>query len=90
MSAEAEKPSSPPRVWPRSLLGRLRDRLRGRPDSEHEQALIRIGFAVAIGAYVLLVPAEGPNAASALRAGLRRGFLDAESNSRSSSSAGIQ
>ncbi len=68
MLPEVEKP--PSRIWLPSLAERLRRRLRGRPDSEHEQALIRIGFAVAIGAYVLLVPAEGPDAATALRAGL--------------------
>jgi two-component system sensor histidine kinase RpfC len=52
------------------LVGWLRGRLRGRADSEHEQALIRIAFAFGIGAYVLLVPKVGPGAELALRGGL--------------------
>ena len=39
--------SSTPSVW-----HRLRRRLRDRPDSEHEQILIRVGFAAAIMAYL--------------------------------------
>jgi two-component system sensor histidine kinase RpfC len=47
----------------RGLLGALRARLAARPDSEHEQALIRIVFALVIATYVLLMPAESATAA---------------------------
>ncbi len=47
----------------RGILGALRARLAERPDSEHEQALIRIVFALVITTYVLLMPAESPVAA---------------------------
>ena len=42
----------------RGLLRWCRRRLRGRPDSEHEQAVIRILFALFIAGYVLLLPAD--------------------------------
>ncbi len=37
----------------RSLWRRLRDRLRNRPDSEHEQALVRLGVGIVFFAYLL-------------------------------------
>ncbi len=55
---------------PPSLVAALRTRLRQRPDSEHEQAIIRIVFALLIGGYVLFVPAEGPGAGLAFAAGM--------------------
>ncbi|WP_027134531.1 hybrid sensor histidine kinase/response regulator [Geminicoccus roseus] len=42
----------PPAERP-GLLARFRQRLASRPDTEHEQALIRIGFALAIALYIL-------------------------------------
>jgi two-component system sensor histidine kinase RpfC len=39
-----------------AVLGWLRRRLRGRQDTEHEQALIRCGFAILIAGYLLLLP----------------------------------
>ena len=65
----SDKPTAGARR-PAGLLAALRTRLRDRPDSEHEQAVIRIGFALLIGGYVLLVPAEGPGAWLALHAGM--------------------
>ena len=65
--AEKAAPESPPVDSP---LARLRERLRRREDTEHEQALIRIGFALLIGGYVLFVPGEGPDRWPALLAGL--------------------
>ena len=38
-------------------LGRLRRRLRNRADSEHEQALIRIGFGLVTLAYCFMLAA---------------------------------
>ena len=55
---------------PPSLVAALRTRLRQRSDSEHEQAIIRIVFALLIGGYVLFVPAEGPGAGLAFAAGM--------------------
>ncbi|HEX2525240.1 MAG TPA: ATP-binding protein [Geminicoccus sp.] len=49
LTARADMPPQEKDGW----RARLRRRLAGRPDSEHEQALIRIGFAVAIGVYIL-------------------------------------
>ncbi|MFO1068052.1 MAG: ATP-binding protein [Geminicoccaceae bacterium] len=48
----------PPATAAGGLRARLRARLRGRPDSEHEQAIIRVGFAVFILVYVLLMPTD--------------------------------
>ncbi|MCC6609589.1 MAG: response regulator [Burkholderiales bacterium] len=43
----------------------LRGRLRGRPDTEHEQALVRVALGLGLGAYLLLpsVLGEAPRAA---------------------------
>jgi len=55
-AAEGER--RPPRAGLRGLLRWCRRRLRGRPDSEHEQAVIRILFAFFIAGYVLLLPSD--------------------------------
>ncbi len=56
-SREPRQTTSPPRSPPwRGLLGRLRARLAGREDSEHEQALIRFGVIAGMYAYMLLAP----------------------------------
>lgn len=47
----------------RGVWLKLRRRLRDRPDSEHEQILIRVGFAVAIMAYLVLL-VDGADASS--------------------------
>jgi two-component system sensor histidine kinase RpfC len=39
----------------KSLVDRLKSRLAARPDTEHEQALIRIGFALLIASYIVIV-----------------------------------
>lgn len=43
----------------RSVLRRIRSRLSNRDDTEHEQALIRIGVAFVIYAYLLAIPIDG-------------------------------
>ncbi|HET6469092.1 MAG TPA: ATP-binding protein [Geminicoccaceae bacterium] len=48
----------------------IRRRLRGREDSEHEQALIRVGFAGFIAIYILLLPADTPDRAAVVAGGL--------------------
>ncbi|MDX6748698.1 ATP-binding protein [Geminicoccaceae bacterium 1502E] len=52
------------------LLGWLRTRLRGRPDTEHEQALVRIGFAVLIAVYILFLPGDLPGREKIVAQGL--------------------
>lgn len=66
----ADQPMPEPASTPLAMLTDARTRLRQREDSEHEQAIIRIVFALLIGGYVLIVPAQGPGAALALYAGL--------------------
>ena len=40
-------------AWLRNLVAAARVRLRNRPDTEHEQAIVRVMVAAAIGAYLL-------------------------------------
>jgi two-component system sensor histidine kinase RpfC len=40
-------------AWLRNLVAAARTRLRNRPDTEHEQAIVRVMVAAAIGAYLL-------------------------------------
>lgn len=54
----------------RDLARWARRRLRGRPDSEHEQAAIRIGFAVLIAVYILLLPGDLPDRDTVVAQGL--------------------
>jgi two-component system, sensor histidine kinase RpfC len=44
-------------AWLRGLLAPLRARLSARPDSEHEQAFVRVVIALALGVYLLDAPA---------------------------------
>jgi two-component system sensor histidine kinase RpfC len=65
----------PARAEPRpggaaGLLRWCRLRLQGRPDTEHEQAVIRIAFALFIAGYVLLLPADLADRATIVSAGL--------------------
>jgi len=50
---------APPPRERQSPVAWIRRRLAGRPDSEHEQALIRIGFSVLIGLYILFAAPAG-------------------------------
>jgi len=54
----------------RALLRWCRRRLEGRPDTEHEQAVIRILFALFIAGYVLLLPADVADRDEIVRWGL--------------------
>jgi two-component system sensor histidine kinase RpfC len=72
MSAEPRSPGpsgqggSDPCGAPSGALGRrLLDRLRGRPDSEHEQVLVRVGIAVLCLLY-LTITAQGDGEAASL------------------------
>ena len=40
-------------AWLRNLVTTSRTRLAARPDTEHEQAIVRLVVAAAIGAYLL-------------------------------------
>jgi len=44
-------------AWPGALAARIRARLARRPDTEHEQAIVRLVIAAALGAYLLDIPA---------------------------------
>ncbi|MCS7269370.1 MAG: ATP-binding protein [Geminicoccaceae bacterium] len=55
---------------PRVVARWIRQRLRHRPDSEHEQALIRIAFAFLIAVYVFFLPADLPDRAQIVSIGL--------------------
>jgi len=49
-----------------NLFARVRARLASRPDTEHEQALVRVVIAIVLGAYLLDLPAlsltfQGPD-----------------------------
>jgi two-component system, sensor histidine kinase RpfC len=54
-SSGAPGPTAPPPLW-----WRLRERLRGRPDSEHEQILVRVGIGVAIVAGLVIAAIGDP------------------------------
>src|SRR5512137_2255404 len=51
-------------IDPRVLWGRLRDTLRNRPDSEHEQALVRLGVGLVFFADLLPSALTGDDAGS--------------------------
>jgi two-component system sensor histidine kinase RpfC len=55
MPTDAVKPADDARLRPRGRLKRLVARLRARPDSEHEQALIRIAVTIICLAYMAFV-----------------------------------
>jgi two-component system, sensor histidine kinase RpfC len=59
-----------PRAALRARIHELRRRLAARQDSEHEQALIRVGFALVIILYVLVLPLLGAEAATVVLPGL--------------------
>ncbi|SCY27462.1 ATP-binding protein [Thiohalorhabdus denitrificans] len=48
--------------WSAGWLGRVLDRYRNRPDSEHEQAVVRVGVASAITAYLSIYGSVHPGA----------------------------
>ena len=50
-------PSRPEAPEPPPLWWRLRERLKDRPDSEHEQILVRVGIGVAIVAGLVIAAA---------------------------------
>lgn len=52
------------------MIGRLRQRLAARPDSEHEQALIRIAFTFVIAAYIVAASPAHADPPMFLRTGL--------------------
>lgn len=69
-SARAAGRARPPERPLAALIQRCRQRLHGRPDSEHEQAVIRILFALFIAGYVLLLPTDLPDRARIVGHGL--------------------
>jgi len=69
-SGTRRRPPSPLRDELRSLKGWVSRRLAGRDDSEHEQALIRIAFAVLISLYILALWVTGVRDRDTLIGGL--------------------
>jgi len=51
----------------KSVIAWLRGRLQNRPDTEHEQALVRLGLGLGLGVYLLVPHVMGENTAGALQ-----------------------
>ena len=51
----------------KSPFGWIRGRLQNRPDTEHEQALVRLGLGLGLGVYLLVPRVMGENTAGALQ-----------------------
>jgi two-component system sensor histidine kinase RpfC len=58
-----------------ALLSRLGKRLRQRPDSEHEQALVRLAIALVIVAYLLSLQHSGEKAGPMLLVMVAESFV---------------